>query len=189
MYRKIPSYCGADTHPIAIQGRFTLPSSIIDLVPEIRNAVRALIVREEQILLLRKEGGGRGVRYALPGGAQDLGETLHDALNRECREEIATDVTIGELLHVADFFKRRDTDPPSRRHVVEFLFRCTVPADYVPRNGHHPDKHQVAVIWAPLSEVARMQLFPAFLTSCIAGIDGEVSPARYLGRCEDHADT
>jgi len=36
------------------------------LISEIRNAARALIVRQEKILLLRKEGGER---LALPSGA------------------------------------------------------------------------------------------------------------------------
>src|SRR5210317_493790 len=99
----------------------------MELIPGIRNAARALIIRQDRILLLRKEGGGRGERYALPGGAQDPGENLRDALNRECEEEIGTAVDIGELLHVAEFFKLRDTQPPTRRHLVEFLFRCAVP--------------------------------------------------------------
>ena len=72
-----------------------------NLTPVIRNAVRALIIREGRILLLRKEDE-RGERFALPGGAQDLGETLEQALNRECQEEIGTGVQIIDLVHVAD---------------------------------------------------------------------------------------
>jgi ADP-ribose pyrophosphatase YjhB (NUDIX family) len=125
----------------------------LELAPDIRNAARALIIRRGRILLLRKEGGGRAERFALPGGAQDPGETLQAALNRECIEEIGTPVEIDDLIHVADFFKLRDTEPPSRRHVVEFLFRCSVPDDYSPRNGHHPDRHQVEVVWASVDEV------------------------------------
>lgn len=88
---------------------------MIELIPDIRNAARALIIRQEKILLLQKAGGGRGERFALPGGAQDPGETLNDALNRECLEEIGTSVDIGDLIYVADFFKLRDTQPPTRR--------------------------------------------------------------------------
>ena len=55
-----------------------------NLTPGIRNAARAVILREGSILLLRKNGSGGGERFALPGGAQDLGETLEQALNREC---------------------------------------------------------------------------------------------------------
>ncbi len=155
-----------------------------ELIPEIRNAARALIVRQEKILLLRKEGGGRGVRYALPGGAQDPGETLQQALNRECMEEIGTSVDIGNLIHVVDFFKLRNTQPPTRRHLVEFLFRCTVPQDYSPHNGHRPDKHQVDTIWAELDTLASLPLFPQYLSTCIPHDAGR---ELYLGAFHDRA--
>lgn len=157
-----------------------------ELIPEIRNAARALIVRQEKILLLRKEGGGRGKRFALPGGAQDPGETLKEALNRECMEEIGTSVDIGDLIHVADFFKLRDTQPPTRRHLVEFLFQCTIPDDYSPRNGHRPDKHQLDVVWAELSELAQLPLFPQYLSTCIPHHD-DADTDLYLGTFHDHA--
>jgi ADP-ribose pyrophosphatase YjhB (NUDIX family) len=159
-----------------------------ELIPEIRNAARALIVRDENILLLRKEGGGRGEHFALPGGAQDPGEPLKEALNRECLEEIGTAVDIGDLLYVADFFKLRDTQPPTRRHVVEFLFQCTIADDYTPGNGHRPDKHQLEVVWAGLEEIPRLPLYPQYLTTCIPHIAGSERNI-YLGSFHDHADT
>ena len=143
------------------------------LVPPIRNAARALIVREERILLLRKEGGGQGLRYALPGGAQEPGETLVEALERECREEIDTGVRVRDLLHVADYFKPRDTTPPSIRQAVEFLFACEVPGGYRPRNGPRPDKHQVAVVWAHLPALAQLPLLPHSLAGYLStGAEG-----------------
>ncbi len=139
-----------------------------NLIPGVRNAVRALIVRDGKILLLRKDGYPKGERYALPGGAQDSGETLEQALNRECMEEIGTEVRINGLLHVADWFKHRDTEPPSTRQLVEFLFDCEVPADYRPRNGHHPDKHQVEVQWRELRELPGIRLLPQSLAEHLA---------------------
>ena len=44
-----------------------------NLTPYIRNAVRAVIVRDDQLLLLKQTGGDLGERYALPGGAQNQG--------------------------------------------------------------------------------------------------------------------
>jgi ADP-ribose pyrophosphatase YjhB (NUDIX family) len=155
-----------------------------ELIPDIRNAARALIIRQEKILLLRKEGGGRGERFALPGGAQDPGETLKEALNRECMEEIGTTVDVGDLIHVADFFKLRDTQPPTRRHLVEFLFQCNIADDYSPRNGYRPDKHQVEVVWADLSEVAQLPLFPQFLSTSIPTIKN-ADRNLYLGTFHD----
>ena len=142
-----------------------------NLTPGIRNAARAVILRDESILLLRKNGGRGGERFALPGGAQDLGETLEQALNRECEEEIGSVVEIIDLLHVADYFKARDTDPPSTHHLVEFLFHCRIPEGYTPRNGHHPDKHQVEVLWAPLAGLEEMNLLPRSLAGHLGRLE------------------
>lgn len=135
----------------------------------IRNAPRAVIMREGRILLLRKSDELKGERYALPGGAQELGETLRQALNRECLEEIGCEVIIGDLLHVADWFKPRLTDPPTTRHLVEFLFTCEVPESYQPRNGHHPDKHQLEVVWVPLATLHEVALLPRSLITHLTG--------------------
>ena len=157
-----------------------------ELSPEIRNAVRAVVIRKDRILLLRKQGGGRAERFTLPGGAQDPGESLIDALNRECVEEIGTPVDAIELAYVADFIKLRNTEPPSRRHVVDFLFRCRVPDNYSPRNGDRPDRHQVEVVWAELSALERVPLFPHYLSGCIPDlVDPERTP--YLGMFDDYA--
>ncbi len=150
-----------------------------ELLPEIRNAVRALILREDQVLMLLKQGYPDGERFALPGGGQDTGETLIEALRRECLEEINAAPEVGELLLVADFFKQRDTEPPSQRHVIEFLFLCSLPDDYQPCNGSHPDKHQAAVVWRPLDALSELPVFPGFLgDSIVLALQGASS--RYL---------
>ena len=154
-----------------------------NLTPDIRNAVRAVILRNDQLLLLKKTGGDRGERYALPGGAQNLGETLAQALERECLEEIGSAVEILTLMNVADHFKTRETDPPSTRHMVEFLFRCTVPDDYVAHNGIKPDKSQLDVVWVNLAKLAAMPLYPESLSHWLPeGILRDT--AVYLGTME-----
>ena len=155
-----------------------------DLLPEIRNTTRALIIQDDKILLLKKLGGGRGERYALPGGAQDTGETLSDALNRECEEEIAAPVEVGELLHVVEFYKIKDRQPPVRQHLIEFLFLCRIASDYIPQNGPHPDKHQVDVVWTPINELSRLTLFPDYLTDVVSGLVNESGDV-YLGAFND----
>ena len=133
---------------------------MVELIPGIRNAVRAVVIRDGALLVQHKTYEQGWVRYALPGGAPDLGETLAEGLQRECQEEIGTSVEIGELMHVADYHKPRDTTPPTLRQQVEFLFRCHVPDNYVAQNGPHPDKHQINVIWLPLAEINQSPLFP-----------------------------
>lgn len=134
-----------------------------DSIPDIRSAARALIVHDDRLLMLRKEYEDGRVRFALPGGAQEYGETLQATLERECVEEIGTEVTVTGLAHVAEYFRKRESVPGATRHLLECLFRCEVPADYVPANGVKPDRHQVAVVWLPVGELADSSLSHPFL--------------------------
>ncbi|MEN8179752.1 MAG: NUDIX domain-containing protein [Pseudomonadota bacterium] len=151
-----------------------------NLEPSIRNAVRAIIVRDDAILMQKKWSEIKGYWYALPGGGQDVQETLIEALQRECKEEIGVEVQMGELIHVADFYKQRETEFPSTRHLVEFMFVCAVPDDYQPINGSHPDKHQIDVVWLPFNEIAKHRLFPAGLANVLANLHAGKSGC-YLG--------
>lgn len=151
-----------------------------NILPDIRNAVRALILKENKVLLLKKEQGS-ACAYALPGGGQETGETLEQTLLRECTEELGCNVTVKDLLHVVDCFRDRRTDPATVRHLVEFLFICEVPSDYIPKNGPRPDKYQVDVEWADIEELRH---FPVFPKSLVAHIDanGASNLRVYLGK-------
>lgn len=154
--------------------------------PQKRNAVRGLIIQNDQVLLLKKDGYETGgVRYALPGGGQDAGESLADALKRECEEEIGSSAEVGSLVAVTDFIKQRATEPVTWRHVVEFLFLCSLPDDYQPKNGPAPDKHQVDVVWMPVARLGELQLFPQFLNTLIPAITGGQTQDIYQGRFVD----
>jgi len=140
---------------------------MVELIPEIRIAVRALVVQSDKVLLQHKVYENGEERYTLPGGAAEPGEPLEQALKRECREEIGTDITIQEMVCVADLFKRKKQLPDTIQQNVEILFRCEVPTDYTPRNGEKPDKHQVAVIWSDIDSI-RDQFFPQGLLKIVA---------------------
>ena len=131
-----------------------------NLIPGIRNAVRAVITQDDAVLLQRKIDDNGTERFALPGGAQEHGERLGEALQRECEEEIGTRIEVIDLLFVGDYFKLRQTSPPTTRQLLEFLFACSVAPGYQPRNGPHPDKHQVDVQWVPIGQLAEINLVP-----------------------------
>lgn len=139
----------------------------------IRNVVRAVIVRDEDVLLLKKRDELGNDYYVLPGGGQDTGETLFQALDRECVEEIATLVEIDRLLYVADYFKERNQSNGAKsiRHLVEFAFLCAVPKSYQAMCGSHPDKHQIDVVWVNLHELDRVTLFPKTLADYLVDLD------------------
>lgn len=147
-----------------------------------RNSVRAYIRRGTSVLVQRKEYEDGRSRYTLPGGAVDPGESLAEGLLRECMEEIGTTVEIVELMHVADYFKPMNTDPPAKRQQVEFIFRCNVPDSYDARNGPKPDRQQVDVLWLPALAIPDSGMTPNRIRDILAAED--TSAPVYLGLVE-----
>ncbi|MDV7145323.1 NUDIX domain-containing protein [Tropicimonas sp. TH_r6] len=124
----------------------------------IRPTVRAVILRQGKLLVQVKQKPGMPVTLTLPGGKQEPGETMQDAVTRECFEEVGAEVTVGPLLHVAEVFKPKGEGVS---HRVEMLFACEIPADYTARLGPHPDRSQIDTIWAcPTEEAGHFR--PAF---------------------------
>jgi 8-oxo-dGTP diphosphatase len=64
-----------------------------------RLSVHAVITDEhERVLQLRATYGN--LDWGLPGGALEPGETIHDALERECMEELGCEIVVGSLTGV-----------------------------------------------------------------------------------------
>ena len=111
----------------------------------IRPTVRA-VIRKGNLVLVQVKQAASGQRYlTLPGGRQEVGETMQHCLMRECLEEIGVAPEVGDVRHVADVFRKR---AGGVRQLIEVLFDCAVPDAYVPVLGARPDKRQVATIWA-----------------------------------------
>ncbi|MFQ3630954.1 NUDIX domain-containing protein [Roseiflexus sp.] len=64
--------------------------------------VRALVVRDEQVLLVRHRGGA--TPWGLPGGAVDPDERLEEAARREIYEETGVPARLQRVLGVYDAF-------------------------------------------------------------------------------------
>ena len=152
-----------------------------ETLERIRITPRAVIVNENEILLQHKVYEDGSERYVLPGGAIEPGETIEQALIRECQEEIGTIIMVEKLLHVADFFRERKTSPPTRRQQVELLFQCRVPENYLAQNGPAPDKHQVAVEWVALSHLEE-RLYPPAIVDKLLNLT--INSPVYLGLIE-----
>ena len=73
--------------------------------------VGVIVLRGPEVLLIRRaRDPGRGT-WALPGGAQRLGETVEQAARRELREE--TGLEVGDL-HLAGYVDAIHPDPQGR---------------------------------------------------------------------------
>lgn len=149
--------------------------------PQIRNTVRAVIVQDGSILLQKKHDLQKGFRYTLPGGAQEFNETLIEALHRECLEEIGTEIIVGEMLHLADFFKTSFSPEAHQKHQLEILYSCQVPDTYIPKNGPKPDRSQIAIEWIAIQNLTQITLSPVSLTKILSSLNTQALPV-YLGK-------
>ena len=133
-------------------------------MPAIRNSAKAIIIQNRQLLTIRNRDP-QGDFYILPGGGQEHHETLHEALHRECKEEIGVDVVIGPLQFIREYigahheFAEHDSDV----HQIEFMFHCDLKEGQIPANGPMLDTHQVGISWLPLAQLEQYRLYPAVL--------------------------
>ena len=105
---------------------------------KLRNSAKAIIIQNNRLLAIRGKDPW-GDYYLLPGGGQRAGETILEALQRECLEEIGTTVVTHDL-----------------RLVREYIGRNHEFAEYA------GDVHQVE-LWPPNTDCGSVRLFPAIL--------------------------
>ncbi len=128
----------------------------------IRHACRAVILRQGRLLTIKMRDRS-GDFYVLPGGGQRHGETMRDALRRECLEEINLEVSIGPLLYVREYIGRNHSFSKYHRdfHQVETVFSCSIPEDAQPGPGSEKDRKQVGIKWLDLKTLADVRFLPA----------------------------
>jgi 8-oxo-dGTP pyrophosphatase MutT (NUDIX family) len=130
----------------------------------LRNCAKAIIIRDHNILTV-KYVDQAGVYYALPGGGQLHGETLPEALARECFEELGVAVQNRGLKFIREYIGKdgesrwRDADV----HQVEFLYACELAPDVEPKGGSHRDHSQVDLIWLAIDSISEYRFYPKTL--------------------------
>ncbi|NRA42310.1 MAG: NUDIX domain-containing protein [Pseudomonadales bacterium] len=127
-----------------------------------RLSSHAVITNEnDEILLLKANYGSFG--WGLPGGALEPGETIHEALDRECVEELGCKVEISYLSGV--YYH-------SAYSSQAFIFRCALPpgASIKLSNEHTEYKY------LPIRELSKVQ--QQRVNDCLA-FEGKVFSAKF----------
>lgn len=134
----------------------------------IRNAAKALIVRDDHLLTIKKVDD-EGFYYILPGGGQEAGESLADTLRRECREELDADVVVHDLILMREYIGKNHefSQADAEVHQIEFMFMCDLASEGEVHVGSEPDPGQVGTEWIPLTQLAEMRFYPKALRTII----------------------
>lgn len=149
--------------------------------PGVRTAARAVILRDGQLLTVRIRTD-EGDFLVLPGGGQNHGETLVDAVRREVHEELGLRVTPRALVYLREYVGKNHAMHRIHGHFhqVEAVFGCDC-ADFAPLGaGRERDRRQVGHEWIPLDRLADFPLSPKGLGEVLAKALRDGS-ATYLG--------
>lgn len=114
--------------------------------------VGAVIINEGKILLVRRGSPPAKGLWSLPGGSQETGETLQQAVEREVLEECGIHITAGPPIAVLDSIYT-DAGGQVQYHYVIIDFW----AEY--RGGQlQPATDADAACWIPLQDLASYRL-------------------------------
>lgn len=150
---------------------------------QIRSSVQAVIVKDEKILTVKKIAYDNKTMYILPGGGQEHGETLKEAVIRECLEETGLNVEAKELLYVSEYIGKnhQHAEWDSHIHVVVHLFLCSIIDESGFDKGIETDPEQVSLDWLPLEELSNYEFYPQkIIPHLINGIHNEKTQV-YVG--------
>ncbi|MFV0400193.1 MAG: NUDIX domain-containing protein [Oscillospiraceae bacterium] len=148
----------------------------------IRSCVKALVLHEGKLLLNDCRNDYFGDHFSLPGGGQDLYETMEEAIVRECLEETGYHV---EPLRLAAVCGEIQDDPVYREqhagysHKNYHVFLCRLVSE-TPEIPSEPDAGQVSSQWVPVEKLHEARIMPLLVGENIDAILNAEHPL-YLG--------
>jgi len=130
----------------------------------VRNSAKAIIIADGKLLAIKNVTEGT-VWYLLPGGGQNHGETLVEALKRECVEEASIEIEVSDIVFVRDYISMNHefAEEDNGAHQVEFMFECSIKGNTQPVKGAEADPWQTGVGWLPLNRLQEYSLYPSQL--------------------------
>ena len=139
----------------------------------IRNSAKALIIRDGKMAAIKIRDGSEEW-FIMPGGGQDSGEQLCDAVCREVREELGIMVECRELLFVIEGVTGE------RFHRIDHVFHCEYLGD-IPDAQLHADTNQAGIDWLDIATLNTQPLYPSKLRRQIMNFHEGKPHMVYLG--------
>ena len=142
----------------------------------IRNAAKALIIKDDQMLAI-KISDGQEEWYIMPGGGQNVGELLPDAACREVAEEMGLQVAVKDLVFVIEGLHGENF------HRVDLVFLCEYKGQ-IEDAILQGDTNQVGYDWLDIKTLNTTPLYPSKLRRQIMNLFQGKEYKVYLGNEE-----
>lgn len=139
----------------------------------IRNSAKAIIIKDGK-LLVTKIKDGDDVFYIMPGGGQEVGETLETACEREVMEEFGIEVKAQSLEFVIEGVTGENF------HRVDLVFLC----EFIKQHNNvklKGDYNQVGREWVDVHNLINEPLYPSRLRRQILNLYRNIETITYLG--------
>ncbi len=129
----------------------------------IRLATRALIFKDDRLLLVNAYKGSDRL-WCAPGGGAELHQSLPDNLRREVFEETGLSVTPGAICLINEFH-----DPNGPFHQVDIYFRCSLDAGDIDPDWTDPEGIVTQRRWVTQVELKAINVKPDSLADVAWG--------------------
>lgn len=86
-----------------------------------RVAVGAVIFKDDKVLLVKRSNPPAKGLWAIPGGKVLPGESLHDALKREIKEETGFRINVGDVVYVFDVIEKNQDEIAFHYVIIDFI--------------------------------------------------------------------
>ena len=110
--------------------------------------VAAVIRKDDKIFATQRGYGEWKDWWEFPGGKMEPGETQEEALKREIREELSTDISVDEFLCTVEY------DYP-KFHLTMHCYLCSLQSESLHLNEHEAAK------WLGREELESVKWLPA----------------------------
>jgi 8-oxo-dGTP diphosphatase len=115
--------------------------------------VGVVVWHDDRVLLVRRGKPPRLGHWSLPGGAQQLGETVAEAARREVKEEAGLDVALGDIVATIDLIER-DPQDRIRYHYTLIDFVAEAPGAAL-----RPGSDAADARWFSIAEIEALDLW------------------------------
>ena len=113
----------------------------------------ALVLIENNHVLVMKYQYGEQYIFNLPGGNPDSGELLSETIARECMEELGIDVEVGDMLVMGQVGGSEQRDD-----VLHILFEGELIAG-IP-TLQEGETNAIEVLWLPIEQITQVIMYP-----------------------------